>query len=138
MVLKYLNYTIRRYKMGGFTEVISTGELSNGQMKQVNVDGKQILIARAGDTYYAADNACPHLKGNLSKGKIEGTIVTCPLHRSQFDLKDGHVVNWTGWSGIKLALAKTVRPPRALKVYEVKVENDKVMVGPERVTSATN
>ncbi|MBN1366643.1 MAG: nitrite reductase (NAD(P)H) small subunit [Dehalococcoidales bacterium] len=121
--------------MAGFSEVLTTGELASGQMKQVSIDGKQILLARVGDTYYATDNTCPHLKGNLAKGKMEGTVVTCPLHRSQFDLKDGHVVSWTGWTGIKLALAKTVRPPKPLKVYEVRVEGDKVMVGPERITA---
>lgn len=124
--------------MESFTEVIKTGELSDGQMKQITVNGKQFLLARAGDTYYAADNICPHLKGNLSKGKIEGTIVTCPLHHSQFDLKDGHVVSWTGWRGVKLTIAKTLRPPKPLKVYEVKIEGDKVMVGPERAAADNN
>ena len=28
-------------------------------------------------------------------GKLDGTIVTCPRHYSQFDLADGRVVRWT-------------------------------------------
>ena len=121
--------------MAGYTEVLTTDELTNGQMKQVSIEGKQILLAKAGDTFYAAENTCPHLKGNLAKGTLAGTVVTCPLHHSQFDLKDGHVISWTGWTGIKLTFAKTVRPPHPLKVYEVKVEGNKVMVGPERVAA---
>lgn len=123
--------------MAEFIEAIKTSELNSGQMKKVNVKDKAVLIARAGDTFYAADNACPHLGGDLSKGKLEGMLITCPLHKSQFDLSDGHVLQWTDWTGIKLSVAKTFKSPRPLKVYEVKVEGDNVMVGPERITTRT-
>lgn len=42
------------------------------------VKGQEILVARVGDNYYSVDNRCPHMGGNLSKGNLEGTIVTCP------------------------------------------------------------
>jgi 3-phenylpropionate/trans-cinnamate dioxygenase ferredoxin subunit len=119
--------------MAGYLEVLRTDELTSGQMKEVSVDGKSILVAKAGDTFYAADNTCPHLKGNLSQGTLEGTVVTCPLHHSQFDLKDGHNIRWTDWNGFKLTVAKVARAPRPLVVYEVKIEGNKVMVGPERL-----
>lgn len=103
-----------------------------GQMKKVVLNGNAILIARAGDTFYAADNKCPHLGGDLSQGKLEGMVVTCPRHKSQFDLSNGNVIKWTDWTGVKLSVARKFKSPRPLKVYEVKVEGDKVMVGPER------
>ncbi len=85
--------------MGNMIEVGISGELENGTMKEVLVEGREILIARIDDKYYAADNRCPHMKGKLSQGKMEGTIVTCPRHGSQFDLKDGSVVRWLKGSG---------------------------------------
>ncbi|HXZ95075.1 MAG TPA: Rieske 2Fe-2S domain-containing protein, partial [Dehalococcoidia bacterium] len=88
---------------------------------------REILLARVGDTFYAADNRCPHMGGSLSEGKLEKTIVTCPRHHSQFDLVDGHVVRWTDWSGIKLSLGKMVKSPRPVKTYKIKFEGGKVM-----------
>jgi 3-phenylpropionate/trans-cinnamate dioxygenase ferredoxin subunit len=66
--------------------------------------------------------------GDLSKGTLKGTIVTCPRHRAQFDLMDGHVIRWTDWSGLELKLAKLVIPPKPLKTHEVKIEEDKILL----------
>ena len=68
------------------TEIGQVGDLKSGEMKKVNKMGHEILLARVGDTFYAAENRCRHMGGNLSAGKLEGTIVTCPLHGSQYDL----------------------------------------------------
>jgi 3-phenylpropionate/trans-cinnamate dioxygenase ferredoxin component len=113
--------------MSEYAEVLKVGDLEDGAMKMVSVEGRDILLAKVGDTYYAADNKCPHLGGNLSGGTLEGSIVTCPKHGSQFDLADGHMVRWTDWSGIKLSVAK-LKSPRPIKTYEVKIEDDKILV----------
>lgn len=114
-----------------FVEIATTDELMNGDMKMTTVSGRDILLARVGDNYYSADNSCPHMGGNLSMGKLEGTVVTCPRHHSQFDLTDGHVIRWTDWTGFKLSLGKLLKSPRPLKTYEVKVDGDKIMVNME-------
>jgi len=114
--------------MTEFVEVPGGNELQSGQMKMFKLGDHEILLARVGDTFYAADNRCPHMSGNLSAGKLEKSIVTCPRHHSQFDLVDGHVVMWTGWSGIKLSLGKMIKSPRPLNTYKAKVEGGKVMV----------
>jgi len=114
--------------MSEFVEVPGGNELQSGQMKMFNLGKHEILLARVGDTFYAADNRCPHMSGNLSEGKLDKTIVTCPRHHSQFDLMDGHVVRWTDWSGIKLSMGKMVKSPRPLNTYKAKLDGDKVMV----------
>jgi 3-phenylpropionate/trans-cinnamate dioxygenase ferredoxin subunit len=114
-----------------FVEIATTDELADGSMKMATVSGYEILLARVGDNYYSTDNRCPHMGGNLSMGKLKGTVVTCPRHHSQFDLTNGHVIRWTDWTGFKLSLGKLLRSPRPLKTYEVKVEDDKIMVNVE-------
>jgi 3-phenylpropionate/trans-cinnamate dioxygenase ferredoxin subunit len=114
--------------MAEFVEVPGGNELQSGQMKMFNLGKREILLARVGDTFYAADNRCPHMNGNLSEGKLEKTVVTCPRHHSQFDLIDGHVVKWTDYSGFKLSMAKMVKSPRPINTYKAKVEGGKVMV----------
>jgi 3-phenylpropionate/trans-cinnamate dioxygenase ferredoxin subunit len=109
-------------------EIAGRDELKNGEMKTVNVTGHEILIARVGDEYYAADNRCSHMGADLSKGKLEGTVVTCPRHGSQFDLTDGRVVRWTSWTGFISKVSKMIKTPRPIGTYQVKLEGDRILV----------
>lgn len=58
-------------------------------MKSFVVGDKQILVANVEGKYYAINNICTHAGGNLSAGKLDGKIVTCPRHGSQFDVTTG-------------------------------------------------
>jgi 3-phenylpropionate/trans-cinnamate dioxygenase ferredoxin subunit len=113
--------------MSKFTEVAKIEELKNGTMKAVIVEGREILLARVGDKYYAVDGRCPHMKGNLSQGKLEGTVVTCPRHGSQFDISNGRVVRWLK-GGLMSKVSRALKMPKDLTVYNVKVEDGKVLV----------
>ena len=118
--------------MSEFIDMLGTGDMQDGQMTEVKVEGHAFLVARVGDEYLIADARCPHLHGNLTKGTIEGAVVTCPLHHSQFDLRDGSAVRWTDFSGAVLSVASAVRHPRPLRVYEVEVGQGRVRVGPQK------
>jgi 3-phenylpropionate/trans-cinnamate dioxygenase ferredoxin subunit len=111
-----------------WTPVAKTAELTNGTMKSVKVGEREILLAMVNNKYYAANNLCPHMGGNLSRGKLEGTVVTCPRHHSKFDLIDGKVIRWTDWTGIKASVNKLFRPPTRLAVFPVKVEGDSIFI----------
>jgi 3-phenylpropionate/trans-cinnamate dioxygenase ferredoxin subunit len=114
--------------MGDLVPVGEIGELADGTMKSVLVKGREILLARVAGEYYAADNRCPHMGGKLSQGKLEGTVVTCPRHGSQFDLTDGGVVRWLKGSGLISKVSKALKPARPLVTYNVKVEDDGIMI----------
>ena len=114
--------------MTEFSEVLKAGEMNNGEMREIPVRGRSILLAKVDDKFYAANNICPHMGGKLASGTLKNTIVTCPKHASQFDLKDGHVVLWTDWSGAKLAISNMFRSPRPLQTFPVKLEGDRVLV----------
>jgi len=114
--------------MGDLVPVGEIGGLADGTMKSVLVKGREILLARVADEYYAADNRCPHMGGKLSQGKLEGTVVTCPRHGSQFDLTDGRVVRWLKGSGLLSKVGKALKSPRPLATYNVKVEGDRILI----------
>ncbi len=114
--------------MSEFVEAACTSELMEGGMKKVTVGGTGILLAKANGQFYATELLCPHLEANLSEGTLRGTILTCPMHNSQFDLRDGHVVRWTDLTGIKLTYASKAHPPRPLRRYPIRVEGDKILV----------
>ncbi|MDD5288022.1 MAG: Rieske 2Fe-2S domain-containing protein [Dehalococcoidales bacterium] len=121
--------------MADFVEIGKTSELTDGAMKEISVQGQNILLAYTGGKYYATASRCPHMGSNLTKGKLEGTVVTCPLHGSQFDLKDGSVVRWLKGSGILSAMGKAMsvigiasKTPKPLITYEVKIEDDRILI----------
>jgi 3-phenylpropionate/trans-cinnamate dioxygenase ferredoxin subunit len=113
--------------MSKFVEVAKIEELKSGTMKMVMAEGREILLARIADRYYATDNRCPHMKGDLSQGKLEGTVVTCPRHGSQFDITSGQVVRWLK-GGLTSKLGDVLRMSKSLTIYNVKIENGKILV----------
>jgi len=113
--------------MSKFIEVAKIEELKSGTMKRVIAEGREILLARVGDKYYATDNRCPHMKGDLSQGKLEGTVVTCPVHGSQFDISKGQVMRWLK-GGLMSKLGGALKMSKTLTVYNVKVEGNIVSI----------
>lgn len=114
--------------MSSFMEAGKTGEFQDGTKKKVLVGGREILLARVGDKYYAVDNRCPHMGGELAAGQLEGTVVTCPRHGSQFDITDGHNVRWLKGSGLSSAVGKVLKSPRPVPTYHVRVDGDIISV----------
>jgi 3-phenylpropionate/trans-cinnamate dioxygenase ferredoxin subunit len=118
--------------MSDFVHLTNIDDLADGTMMQAEADGHEFLVANVRGVYLVSDARCPHLHGHLAKGKLEGTVVTCPLHHSQFDLTDGAVVRWTDFSGAVKSVAEFARHPRPLRVYETSVEGSELSVGPQK------
>jgi nitrite reductase/ring-hydroxylating ferredoxin subunit len=77
----------------GYVRVADTSEIPIGKTKKVIVQGKEILLANVNGIFYAISNVCTHERGDLSASTLEGTIVTCPKHKSKFDVTTGKVVS---------------------------------------------
>lgn len=114
--------------MGDFLSVAKIGELGEGAMKEVEANGHELLLAMVDGKYYATDGRCPHMGGKLAHGKLEGTVVTCPRHGSQFDISTGQVVRWLRGSGTLSSLGKLLKGPKQLEAYRTKVDGNSVMV----------
>jgi glycine betaine catabolism B len=97
-----------------FVEVGSEGDLEEGAMRAVQVEGKRVLLTMVEGKPYAIGAICTHERANLDEGTLMGHEVYCPLHFSCFDVRTGE------------ALA----PPadRSTSVYAVKLEDGKVLV----------
>jgi toluene monooxygenase system ferredoxin subunit len=76
-----------------FRRVASLDDLWSGEMKALEVDGKDILLINVDDHVYAYGNACPHQKSRLSEGRLMGTILRCARHHWEFDVSTGRGVN---------------------------------------------
>ena len=107
--------------MSEFVEVAKEEEIPAGKMKGVTAGGKEILVVNYQGKYYAIGKICTHAGGDLSKGKLEGKVVTCPRHGSQFDVTTGESISGPRIAFLRL---KTKEEP----VYEVKVEGGRILI----------
>ena len=104
-----------------YLEVGKIGEITEGTMKSYIVQGNNILVVNYNGNYYAIGGKCTHMGGDLSKGKLDGKIVTCPRHGSKFDITTGESISGPKIGFLKL---KTGNEPS----YEVKIEGDTIKV----------
>ena len=72
-----------------FVEVAKVHEISDGNMKHVEVDGKDVLVANVDGKFYAISNRCGHMNAMLTMGNLKGNTVTCPFHGARFDVTTG-------------------------------------------------
>ncbi|MBN2075369.1 MAG: Rieske 2Fe-2S domain-containing protein [Dehalococcoidales bacterium] len=114
--------------MSNKIDVAAENDLSEGTMKAVTVEGQEVLLARTKDGFHAVGNICPHMKGRLSEGVLEGKIVTCPRHGSQFDVTNGEVIRWLKGKGVISAAAKIIKPPRGIESYKVELKDGRVLI----------
>jgi len=103
-------------------------DMKAGELRQFDIEGHEMLVACTDEGYFVSDNHCPHLGGRLSKGTLQGTVIRCHLHHSRFDLRDGHVVEWTDFTGAVKTVAEIARHPRPLRVYASEVRDDGVLL----------
>jgi uncharacterized protein YbjT (DUF2867 family)/nitrite reductase/ring-hydroxylating ferredoxin subunit len=52
----------------------------------------ETAVFNVGGSLCATQDKCTHRQGPLSKGKLDGSTVTCPLHGSQFNVCTGEVL----------------------------------------------
>jgi nitrite reductase/ring-hydroxylating ferredoxin subunit/uncharacterized membrane protein len=76
-----------------FADVASSDQLSEGQMVKVDYKGRPIVLLKHDDGTHAFEGTCPHMGCGLWSGKLDGHIVTCPCHGSQFDVTNGRLVH---------------------------------------------
>jgi nitrite reductase/ring-hydroxylating ferredoxin subunit len=99
---------------GEFEKVAESSELTLGAVKVVKVGGVDVMVANIEGKLYAIANKCTHVGGPLGKGKLAGSVVQCPWHGSEFDVKTGAVVKGP---------AQKPEP-----TFQVKVENSAVWI----------
>jgi nitrite reductase/ring-hydroxylating ferredoxin subunit len=99
--------------MARFVKMATLDELSGGVAKEVEFEGRVYALFNVGGEILAIDGICPHQGGPLADGTLEGTMVTCPWHGWQFDVRTG---------------ATPLGPKIRQAVFEVKIEDGEVLV----------
>ena len=73
-------------------EVGDAGGEPEGTLRRVEVGETAVCVARTGDGWLAFDDTCTHEECSLAEGELDGEVVICPCHGSEFDVRTGDVV----------------------------------------------
>jgi nitrite reductase/ring-hydroxylating ferredoxin subunit len=100
--------------MSDFVRVADWDDLEEGGLLGVEIDGEPVCLAKVAGAVYACNGECTHIGGRLYEGSLEGSVLTCPVHGAQFDLRTG----------------KVLRGParQDLVLYAVRVEHGAILV----------
>ena len=126
-----------------YVEAGKVSEITEGHMKHVEINGKEIVIANLDGKFYAFAERCGHMNARLSRGNINQNIVTCPFHAAKFDITSGKKIgepvlelppemeplppNWQKYMGVvaqEMSFIKTFDQ----EIYNVKVEGDNIKI----------
>ena len=94
----------------------------------LNINGQRLIIARCGDEARVFQGFCSHMSFPLGGSRIDQCILTCNLHRSRFDVRDGSVVAWSTFPPLVGKALAAIRERKALRMYETRVTNGDVYV----------
>jgi 3-phenylpropionate/trans-cinnamate dioxygenase ferredoxin subunit len=97
-----------------FVAACALADLVEGEPRKEVVNGTTIAVVLSEGDVYAINDTCSHGQVSLAEGEVEGCLLECWLHGSQFDLRSGQPVS----------LPATDPVP----VYPVKVEDGTVFV----------
>ena len=84
-----------------------------GQVSEAEVEGVAICLANVNGEFLALDNWCPHRRGPLGQGWVEGESVVCPWHSWTFHARTGEA---------------EFPPGERVAVFPVRREGDDVLV----------
>lgn len=88
-----VNHTAFQHAPDDYVPVVSAAALKPNAPTRVEAGGTSVLLVSLDNQVYALLDTCMHAGCSLAGGKVEGTSIICPCHGSQYDLRDGRVIN---------------------------------------------
>ncbi len=99
--------------MGEQKSVAKIEDVSQGSGIVAEVGDKSLAVFNVDGEYFVIDNTCIHRGGPLGEGDLEGTVVTCPWHGWEYNVKTG---------------ACTTNPDACVKSYQVTIDGSDIKV----------
>lgn len=83
-------------------------------IQQIKINGKKLCVIRNEGELHVVQNTCPHAGGILSGGWCKEGKIVCPIHRYEYDLKNGRGAEGQG---------------DYIDIYPIEVRSDGVYIG---------
>jgi nitrite reductase/ring-hydroxylating ferredoxin subunit len=75
--------------VGELVTVARADEIPPGTCRVVTAGEREVALYNVDGMFYATQNNCLHLGGPLGDGRLEDSVVTCPWHGWQYDVRTG-------------------------------------------------
>ena len=113
-----MNQPSKDSEAGGNWQIAgTTGDVSEDMPLTVKAGDKDVGVYLLDGQYYAIEDICPHAYALLSQGFVMDGEIECPLHAARFNIVTGKCTAGPGG--------------RDLKVYPLRVEDDRILVNVE-------
>lgn len=96
-----------------FVRTLPASELPPGALREWREGECVVALCNVEGTVHAMDGVCPHARGPLGHGALNGAMVACPWHCWEFDCRTGGL---------------DFNPSVRLPVFAVKVEDGHIWV----------
>lgn len=73
--------------------LLAASDLPENKLTRADANGFPVLLLKRNGRISAIAERCSHAGGPLSEGQLDGDAVTCPWHRSRFDVSTGDVID---------------------------------------------
>ncbi len=84
-----------------FIKLCDKNILSAMELKSFKIKGREILAVNVGDKVFCLDARCTHAGSPLVEGTLDGAVLTCPWHYSQFNITNGEVLRGPAYKPLK-------------------------------------
>jgi len=64
-------------------------EIPIQEFKVYQLEAMDLAVYNVDGKFYGISTYCPHAAANLSRGPLNGTVITCPGHGYRFDIMTG-------------------------------------------------
>lgn len=97
-----------------YVKLAKISDFDTVRIKSFRVLAKPVGIVKNDDgTFFATEIACKHQNADLSTGRVQGDVLTCPRHGWRYDLRTGECLN---------------HESTPLRRYGLKLEGDDILV----------
>ena len=92
------------------------------------VNGQRMIVVRCDNQARVMQGYCSHMLYPLADSRIDNCQMTCALHRSKFDARDGAVIEWGAFPAVTGEALNVIRSERRLRTYETRIDGDDVFL----------
>ncbi len=75
-----------------FVKLCDKSILPLGELKAFKIKGHEIIAINVAGQIFCLDGRCTHAGAPIAEGTLEGEVLTCPWHYSQFNITNGVVI----------------------------------------------
>jgi cytochrome P450/nitrite reductase/ring-hydroxylating ferredoxin subunit len=73
-------------------DVGPAGDAPEVHLRRVEAGGRAVCLGRTSHGWIAFDDTCTHEECSLAEGELDGAVIVCPCHGSEFDVRTGDVL----------------------------------------------